>query len=232
MAKKKETKRVLKPKKTGNEEKDGSKEPKTPPVGAMSKKMKLQHDILEAARRYEKLRLFGEAHRCYKKIGARPDAARVKKRMMEIYPGFASKFEKEGRLEEALKLYKDMEMSEDVARIEARMLKEGRHLQLPPEIQEVHENDPDFLWRQPNVERPQFEEGVHVGSFVEDKEGETGTITPETQIRPPESIEAPSPDVTSVPVKGKNFRICPYCGEKLDLPKPPRFCPFCREAFK
>jgi len=27
------------------------------------------------------------------------------------------------------------------------------------------------------------------------------------------------------------FRVCPYCGVTLDLPKPPRFCPFCAERF-
>ncbi|MDR2866700.1 MAG: zinc ribbon domain-containing protein [Methanomassiliicoccaceae archaeon] len=27
------------------------------------------------------------------------------------------------------------------------------------------------------------------------------------------------------------FRVCPYCGKELDLPKPPRFCPYCAERF-
>ncbi|MDR0334378.1 MAG: zinc ribbon domain-containing protein [Methanomassiliicoccaceae archaeon] len=25
------------------------------------------------------------------------------------------------------------------------------------------------------------------------------------------------------------FRVCPYCGKALELPKPPRFCPYCAE---
>jgi len=29
--------------------------------------------------------------------------------------------------------------------------------------------------------------------------------------------------------KAKVFKVCPYCGEKLDLPKPPKFCPYCKE---
>ena len=32
-------------------------------------------------------------------------------------------------------------------------------------------------------------------------------------------------DPTATPGSG---RFCPYCGQILDLPKPPRFCPFCR----
>jgi len=27
------------------------------------------------------------------------------------------------------------------------------------------------------------------------------------------------------------FRICPYCGKTLELPKQPRFCPYCAERF-
>ena len=29
----------------------------------------------------------------------------------------------------------------------------------------------------------------------------------------------------------KPFKICPYCGEELNLPKTPKFCPFCQESF-
>ncbi|MCL2786579.1 MAG: zinc ribbon domain-containing protein [Methanomassiliicoccaceae archaeon] len=28
------------------------------------------------------------------------------------------------------------------------------------------------------------------------------------------------------------FKICPYCGLALDLPKQPRFCPFCAERLQ
>jgi hypothetical protein len=28
---------------------------------------------------------------------------------------------------------------------------------------------------------------------------------------------------------GTSISICPYCGKDLDFPKPPKFCPFCRE---
>ena len=27
------------------------------------------------------------------------------------------------------------------------------------------------------------------------------------------------------------FRVCPYCGKGLDLPKPPNFCPYFAERF-
>jgi rRNA maturation endonuclease Nob1 len=28
------------------------------------------------------------------------------------------------------------------------------------------------------------------------------------------------------------FIACPYCGKALDLPKPPRFCPYCAERLQ
>lgn len=28
------------------------------------------------------------------------------------------------------------------------------------------------------------------------------------------------------------FRMCPYCGKELNLPKPPNFCPYCAERFR
>ena len=30
---------------------------------------------------------------------------------------------------------------------------------------------------------------------------------------------------------GEMFSVCPYCGRSLELPKPPRFCPYCAERF-
>jgi tetratricopeptide (TPR) repeat protein len=32
-----------------------------------------------------------------------------------------------------------------------------------------------------------------------------------------------------VPKSKKKFKICPYCGEGLDFPEPPRFCPYCEK---
>ena len=29
--------------------------------------------------------------------------------------------------------------------------------------------------------------------------------------------------------KQKIFKICPYCGEKLNLAEPPKFCPYCEK---
>ncbi|MCL2143696.1 MAG: zinc ribbon domain-containing protein, partial [Methanomassiliicoccaceae archaeon] len=40
---------------------------------------------------------------------------------------------------------------------------------------------------------------------------------------------AEQPAAASPSGGGKAFSKCPYCGEELNLPKPPKFCPYCSE---
>jgi hypothetical protein len=44
-----------------------------------------------------------------------------------------------------------------------------------------------------------------------------------------ESVQEPEPAKQTGGVKP--FKICPYCGEDLNLPKNPNFCPYCKEPF-
>lgn len=37
-------------------------------------------------------------------------------------------------------------------------------------------------------------------------------------------------EITTTEGPGKMFKICPYCGEELNLPKKPNFCPYCKES--
>jgi predicted amidophosphoribosyltransferase len=39
-------------------------------------------------------------------------------------------------------------------------------------------------------------------------------------------------DLRNAPVSEIIFKICPYCGVPLELPKQPRFCPYCAESFR
>jgi len=48
------------------------------------------------------------------------------------------------------------------------------------------------------------------------------------------STNAPKPSETK-PVsqeQKKGFNICPYCGKELNLPKTPKFCPYCKEKLQ
>jgi membrane protease subunit (stomatin/prohibitin family) len=40
------------------------------------------------------------------------------------------------------------------------------------------------------------------------------------------------PETPRYPGDGAVFKVCPYCGTSLELPKPPRFCPFCTERLQ
>jgi tetratricopeptide (TPR) repeat protein len=53
-----------------------------------------------------------------------------------------------------------------------------------------------------------------------------------------EDSERSQPDLSTADKSGagkdtsKTFSICPFCGEELNLPKQPKFCPYCKEAFQ
>jgi membrane protease subunit (stomatin/prohibitin family) len=51
-------------------------------------------------------------------------------------------------------------------------------------------------------------------------------VVPQQQQAAPAPAPAP---VGTAAGGGKAFSRCPYCGEELNLPKTPRFCPFCAE---
>ena len=50
----------------------------------------------------------------------------------------------------------------------------------------------------------------------------------------PPVAQAPPAAAPAAPAAGgaKTFSKCPYCGESLNLPKPPKFCPYCSEQLQ
>jgi hypothetical protein len=68
----------------------------------------------------------------------------------------------------------------------------------------------------------------------------TGTIQIHSAPIQQANIDQRDQSITSTVVKdsvisrssigtGRPFTICPYCGEALDLPKTPKYCPYCKE---
>jgi len=51
------------------------------------------------------------------------------------------------------------------------------------------------------------------------------------QQAPPAAAPAPQAQAAA-PGGAKTFSRCPYCGEDLNLPKPPKFCPYCSEQLQ
>jgi len=70
--------------------------------------------------------------------------------------------------------------------------------------------------------------GMLTGTLPAKKRKISLTSNPSTKIGIKDSIIQRSQTGS----KTKPFSICPYCGEELNLPKIPNFCPFCREKLK
>lgn len=53
-------------------------------------------------------------------------------------------------------------------------------------------------------------------------------------VAPKEAAPASNtaPSGAAAPAGGKGFSRCPYCGETLNLPKPPKYCPYCSEQLQ
>ena len=185
----------------------------------------LNQDRLKLAKHYEELKLFEESIKYYKLLELEDEVKRVSEIKFNTYLPKAKEFEARGSYEDALRLYEQLNMIDDVNRVKAKMgepttdpepEEEGAEpgnddddddiIVQYDETEFQEENDID--WDKPNVFRndPQFEEDEDEGSVKKSKK------------RPGSS--------------GKVFLICPYCGEELNLPKQPNFCPFCKEPFK
>jgi tetratricopeptide (TPR) repeat protein len=169
---------------------------------------KLRQDRLTIAKRYEEMRLYDEAINYYKKLGLVEDVERVANIKHEIYLEKAKEFESSGKYDDAIRLFESLKLNEDVKRLKRLMDNEGYETQPEIEIEQIpSENNIDIAGDTPetirNLDVPEIEE---------------------THVEPP---------AATVKTKSTNraFKICPYCGEELDLPKRPNFCPFCKESF-
>ena len=58
-----------------------------------------------------------------------------------------------------------------------------------------------------------------------------GNVDMSTKTEIKNSVLTRSP-ITTGPSSEKPFSICPYCGEKLNLPETPNFCPYCEKRLK
>jgi len=189
---------------------------------------KLRKDRIIIAHRYEEMKLYDEAINYYKKLGMTEDVERVNNTKREIYINKAQEFEKMGKLEDALRLYENLRMSEEVNRIKENLGERTFEPESKPEPAETS-----------SVDVPAKSEQEQKQTLSEPQKTQTITI-PKTQPNADEN--APEPDQLSTIMEDKNqiiqspdqnitkiFKICPYCGEELNLPKKPNFCPYCKE---
>ena len=181
---------------------------------------KLYKDRLRLAKHYEDLKLFDESIKYWKLLEKDDEVKRVTEIKFNTYLPKAKEFEEQGSYEDAIRLYEQLNMIEDVNRIKSII---GKKEPGPEESEDEPEDEPDkdddvlddydeldfadeddIDWDTPNVFRPE----------------------PDLEDEEPEKPEKKKPESGS-----RVFTICPYCGEELNLPKQPNFCPFCKEPF-
>jgi tetratricopeptide (TPR) repeat protein len=188
------------------------------------RKKKLDQDRLKLAKHYEKLKLFDESIKYYKLLEQEDEVKRVSEIKFNTYLPKAKEFEAQGSYEDAIRLYEQLNMIDEVNRIKSKMGKpptssepilEGSQDDPEPDDDDLlddfeeidFEDEGDIEWDAPNV-------AISEPKFIEDES--------EPEKTPKETVKS----------KRKVFTICPYCGEELNLPKQPNFCPFCKEPFE
>jgi len=202
------------------------------PLDPGERRKKWRNDMLKIARRYEKMRLYDDAITYYKKLELRGDVDRLVTIKEEQYVTKAKEFEDAGKLEDALRLYENLKMTAEVERLNRLLGRESVIDKKPPTKLPKYSEEPESteIATEPedeSIELDEYEEGEE--EFEELTETEQEPPSKMDYIGPTksESIMPPKPPETRV----KTFKICPYCGEELNLPKKPNFCPYCKESF-
>ncbi len=198
---------------------------------------KLRQDRITIAQRYEEMRLYDEAIIYYKKLGMTEDVERVMNIKMDIYISKAKEFEKNGNYEDAIRLYDNLKMKEEVERL--------KHLiddyEPKPTAAVSTQNDVTNTAR---LEKPMDKPAEQPKSAIK-KSNLEYTEPTQTQVldfrTPPDKlaeVHETEPEEQKLVIKNENteeqnkiFKICPYCGQELNLPKKPNFCPYCKERF-
>jgi hypothetical protein len=85
------------------------------------------------------------------------------------------------------------------------------------------------------VQRSQIGGGSSGGNVVAGQAQSGGTVNVQDSVVMRSQLGGTQDVQTDVALKkksappAKTFAACPYCGEKLNLPKTPKFCPYCAE---
>ena len=198
------------------------------------RKEKLRTDLLKIAKRYEDMRLYDDAIKYYKKLDRREDVMRVENIKREIYISKAREFENNGKYADAARLYENLKMDKDLNRVN-QLQGLGNSDDLPAqeiignELSETNkissENMKEPLSSEPHLDISTRPVENEVGTDTDISQGlETNQAKNHQQNNKPQNI-------TTNNVSQKIFKICPYCGEDLNLPKNPNFCPYCKETF-
>jgi tetratricopeptide (TPR) repeat protein len=184
----------------------------------------LYQDRLKYAKHYEELKLYDDAIKYYKLLKMEDEVKRLSEVKVKTYLPKAKEYEAQGSYKDAIRLFEQLNMIDDVNRIKAKI---GEPTSNPnagsdePDTEPVQDEEEDISdgldgiefkeeedieWDKPNVFKSELE-------FEDEQNGSEKAVKKVSKR------------------SGKLFSICPYCGEELNLPKQPNFCPYCKEPF-
>lgn len=169
------------------------------------------NDKIRQAQGYEKALRYEDAIKLYEQLELWDDAGRVRK----IMKGEVSAREEIERLKQELVELKEKYKSGELTRTEVEKVHdEARSIESSVKesgdkisIKELKELMQSLSGLRPQVSAQEYYEGGKM-----DMEGaiiQRSTISTEE--------------------KAKTLSICPYCGEKLNLPETPNYCPYCKK---
>ncbi|MCK5562136.1 MAG: hypothetical protein KAJ51_16170 [Thermoplasmata archaeon] len=189
----------------------------------------LYQDRLRLAKHYEKLKLYDESIKYYKLCNLETDVKRVSEVKFNTYLTKAKEFESQGAYDDAIRLYEQLNMIAEINRIKALIGKPAPSADNDVETQEPSEPEED--WQEAEEEESDIQDNIEwdtpniLQDEIFDDENEPPPLTLDEYS---DRIEPQKPEKKSKKV----FTICPFCGEELNLPKQPNFCPFCKESFE
>ena len=201
------------------------------PLSLKEREKKMYKDMLEIARRYEEMKLYDDAVKYYKKLGLKDDHDRVVHLKEETYIRKAKEFEAQKKYEDALRLYENLKLNDEVERLTRLMGKEGYVVQRKQSVASEAEHEPEPELEFEPVAEPDQETEMKIPYTPPAEVIADDDSVPLKLEKIPEG-EPAGPSETSTPptpADKKIFKICPYCGEELNLPKKPNFCPYCTE---
>jgi hypothetical protein len=194
------------------------------PLSPKEREDKLRKDRIKIAKRYEEMRLFDEAIKYYKKLGLSDDVKRVSKIKKDIYVKKAAEYESQEKYKDAARLYENLKMKEDLDRVK-KIIGEDEIIEESAEDGSAKEGEMDI-----EIEPEAADQQVSLE--LDDDEDNFEIISePDSHTKQTEEVSMESIKTTGVKGPKKVFKICPFCGEELNLPKKPNFCPYCEESF-
>ena len=178
-----------------------------------NKKVKLQ-----IAQSYKNSSQYDKAIEIYKEYNMLGDVKRLESL---ISLPQAKKYENAGRYEEAIKIYKKLGKQADVRRLgrlkdlnKAKNFETALNFDKAIEIYEQYE-----MWKEAGRCRKLRQQHTTPNSKIE-----IGKLNQSTRIS--DSVIQRS---SIGGISRSKISICPYCGEELNFPETPRFCPYCRK---